>query len=117
MSRRIWFVLVILLGIGLGLLYGWVLNPVQYVNTSPDSLRVDYKTDVVLMVAEAYQSDGDLSQAARRLAILGDQAPALLAQQAVIYAGQANYAPVDVDRLVHLSQALQTWTPVPTKSN
>jgi hypothetical protein len=117
MSRWIWFVLVIILGIGFGLLYGWALNPVQYVNTSPDSLRVDYKTDVVLMVAEAYQSDGDLTQAARRLAILGDQAPTQMVQQAVIYAGQANYAAPDIDRLVHLSQDLQTWTPVPKIGN
>ena len=117
MSRWIWFVFVIVTGIGLGLLYGWVLNPVQYVNTSPDSLRADYRTDVVLMVAEAYQADGDLAQAVRRLAILGDQAPALMVQQAVVYAGQAKYASADIDRLVHLSQDLQTWTPEPKKGS
>ncbi len=117
MSRWIWFALTILAGIGLGLLYGWVINPVQYVNTSPDSLRIDYKTDAILMVAEAYQSDGDIALAARRLAYLGDTPPSQMVQQAVGYAGRANYASADIDRLVHLSQALQTWTPEPKKGS
>jgi hypothetical protein len=117
MSRWIWFALSILVGIGLGLLYGWVLNPVLYVNTSSDSLRIDYRTDAVLMVAEAYQSDGDLALASRRLAFLGDQPPAQMVQQAVTYAGQSNYAQADIDSLIRLSQALQTWTPAPNKVN
>ncbi len=117
MSRWIWFGLTILAGIGLGLLYGWVINPVQYVNTSPDTLRVDYKTDAVLMVAEAYQTDSDLALAARRLAFLGDAPPAQMVQEAIQYAGQSNYAPADIDRLVRLSQAFQTWTPEPNKGN
>ena len=117
MSRWIGFILAILVGIGLGLLYGWVINPVQYVNTSADSLRIDYKTDVVLMVAETYQADGDLAQAVRQLAFLGDQAPAQIVQQAVTYAGQSHYAETDLDRLVHLQQALQTWTPQPGSGN
>jgi len=117
MSRWIGFILAILVGIGLGLLYGWVINPVQYVNTSADSLRVDYKTDVVLMVAETYQGDGDLAQAVRHLAFLGDQPPVQIVQQAITYAGQTNYAEADMDRLVHLEQALQTWTPQPGGEN
>jgi hypothetical protein len=36
-----------------GLLYGWMVNPVRYVNTTPDTLRADYQLDYVLMVAEA----------------------------------------------------------------
>jgi len=111
MSRRFWFVLAILAGIALGLLYGWVINPVQYVETSPDTLRADYKTDYVLMVAEAYHAEGDLSLAVRRLAILGNTAPLALAQQAIVYAGQAGYSSRDVDLMLKLSQGLKTWSP------
>ena len=111
MSRRVWFVLAILAGIALGLVYGWVVNPVQYVETSPDTLRADYKTDYVLMVAEAYHAEGDLSLAVRRLAILGNTAPLALAQQAIVYAGQAGYAAKDVDLMLKLSQGLKTWSP------
>ena len=48
-SRWILFIFAILVGAGLGLLYGWVINPVDYVDTTPDTLRIDYKTDYVLM--------------------------------------------------------------------
>ena len=46
-----------IIGIALGLLYGWVIEPVKFVDTTPASLRADYQTDYVLMVAEAYRSD------------------------------------------------------------
>jgi len=112
-SRWFWFSVAILAGIGLGLVYGWVLNPVKYVDITPDSLGQDYKTDYVLMVAETYRSEGNLDQVARRLAFLGDSPPLKLVQEAIIYAGEAKYAPSDVDLMVRLSQALQTWKPSP----
>ena len=111
MSRRIWFIVSVVAGITLGLVYGWIINPVQYVDTSPDTLRVDYKTDYVLMVAEVYHTEGDLSLAARRLALLGNTPPLDMVQQAVVLAGQADYAPKDVDLMVRLAQGLETWTP------
>lgn len=61
----------IAIGVGFGLLYGWVIEPVKYVDTAPDSLRLDYKTDYVLMVAEAYQVERDLNLAVQRLTLLG----------------------------------------------
>lgn len=61
----------IAIGIGLGLIYGWIIEPVKYVDTAPDSLRLDYKTDYVLMVAEAYQVEHDLNLAVQRLTLLG----------------------------------------------
>lgn len=111
MARRVWFFLAIIAGVSLGLLYGWVVNPVKYVSTSPDTLRSDYKTDYVLMVAEAYHADGDTALAARRLAFLGDTAPLELVQQAIVLAGQTGYTSSDVSLMIRLSQFLETWTP------
>jgi hypothetical protein len=111
MSRRVWFIVAILAGITLGLVYGWVINPVQYVETSPDTLRADYKTDYVLMVAEAYHAEGDLTLAVRRLAILGNTPPLEMVQQAIVFAGQSGYSPKDVDVMLKLSQGLKTWSP------
>jgi hypothetical protein len=111
MSRRFWFFVMILFGLALGLLYGWVLNPVKYVDTSPDSLRSDYKADYILMVAEAYRAEGDPALAARRLAFLGATPPLEMVQQAVVYGGAAKYPPSDVDLLIRLAQALQSWDP------
>ena len=78
MPRWVSILLATLLGIVIGLLYGWVIDPVQFTDITPDALRIDYKTDYVLMVAEAYQTEQKEEVAARRLAILGSQSPALL---------------------------------------
>jgi hypothetical protein len=111
MSRRFWFLVMILVGLALGLLYGWVINPVKYIDTSPDSLSPDYKADYILMVAEAYRAEGDLDLAARRLAFLGATPPLEMVRQAVVYAGAEKYPPSDVDLLIRLTQALQSWDP------
>lgn len=79
-----WYLLTgLLLGIGLGLLVAWVLLPVRYVDTAPDSLRADYKDAYRGLIASAYAVDGNLPRAAARLALLGDDNPAqALAEQA-----------------------------------
>lgn len=108
MNRRwLFFLLAILTGVAVGLWYGWVVNPVQYVDTAPDSLRVDYKADVVLMVAEAFQADQDRDAAARRLALLGDDPPEDIIRQAIVFALQAGYAPADLEKLRRLDLAFR----------
>jgi len=109
MPRWIWFLIALGLGIAAGLYYGWVINPVAYVDTTPDSLSADYRADYVLMVAEDFRSTQDPAAAARKLAILGSQAPALLVQQALGYAEAHTFAPADVQSLQALGFAMQTW--------
>jgi hypothetical protein len=74
-ARWIGFIIAILVGVALGLGYGWIVSPVHYVDTSPDTLRVDYRTDYVLMVAEAYKNEIDPGLAVRRLALLDNTPP------------------------------------------
>ncbi len=112
MARWISFFLVVLLGIGLGLFYGWVISPVTYVDTAPDLLREDFKTDYVLMVAEAYEADANLALSVRRLAILGGTAPAELVQNAVLAATKLGYNPADLERMQALRSGLLTWNPI-----
>lgn len=116
MRRWFLFLIVVLLGVGIGLLYGWEFNPVKYVDTTPAKLRSDYQTDYVLMVAEAYQADGDLDLAARRLAVLGENHPAEIVRQAMIIAAQIPFADSDQELLSQLASALQTWSPNPGAS-
>ena len=108
MSRWSRFLIVIALGIVFGLLYGWVIAPVEYVDTTPDTLRADYQTDYVLMVAEIYQMERDLGLAHARLKILGDEiSPAESAEAALIFAVDAkDYDPEDLRLLRDLSEAL-----------
>jgi len=111
MGRWIRFLFAILLGVGLGLAYGWFLNPATGVETSLDALRVDYKTDFVLMVAETYQDEGDMSLAARRLALLGEMSPEASVTQAIEFAQKAGYTEPDISRIQALLSAIQTQPP------
>jgi hypothetical protein len=66
----------LVLGLGLGVLYAWVIRPVTYVDTAPVALRADFKDQFRSMIALAYAADGNLPRAQARLALLGDLAPA-----------------------------------------
>lgn len=101
----------IAIGAVAGLYYGWVLNPVKYIDTAPDSLRIDYKTDFVLMVAEAYHAENDLSMAVRRLGLLGDKPPMGVVVEAILFAVENNYAEADLKLMQSLADDLQTWNP------
>jgi hypothetical protein len=118
MKRWLGFFIAILIGIALGLLYGWVIRPVAYVDTSPDTLRIDYQTDYVLMVAESYQGNNDLQLALRHLAVLGEDVPVHLVFEAIMFAEKAGYADADLATMQNFLVALQSYnlsqeTPVP----
>jgi len=117
MSRWTKFLIAVVLGAAAGLFYGWVMNPIEYVEITPQRLRVDYKTDYVLMVAEAYQVDHDMGMAVRRLASLGNLAPKDIVANALSYALQHGYASQDLAVIQRLGKDLLTWNPnleVPT---
>jgi hypothetical protein len=107
MARWIGFIIAILVGAALGLAYGWIVSPVRYVDTSPDTLRIDYKTDYILMVAEAYQSEGDLGLAVRRLALLGNIPSTDVVAQSIQFARKYGYAETDIARMQVLWNELQ----------
>ena len=112
MSRNILFFLAVLVGVGLGLLYGWVVSPVEFIDTTAGTLRLDYKADYVLMVAETFSQEQDPQQAAQRLALLGAQTPVDIVQGATTTAVQAGYTPSDLALMRELADALRTWSPV-----
>lgn len=107
MSRWTIFLLVLIAGLGLGLLYGWVVNPVSYQDTTLEDLRIDYKTDYTLMVAEVYHSEGDLEWALNRLTLLGDPTPLASVENALKFASQAEYTLPDMFLLRDLYNALE----------
>jgi hypothetical protein len=111
MARWIRFLVAILVGLAIGLTYGWLISPVRYIDTSPNTLRIDYKTDYVLMVSEAYQSEKDVQQAIRRLGLLGTTSPVELVAQTLQFAQKAGYTEPDMARIQALMSALQTLLP------
>ncbi len=111
MSRWTKFLIAVAVGAAAGLFYGWVVNPIEYVDISPTNLRADYKADYVLMVAESYQVEPDLGLAVQRLALLGSSAPTDIVSRALDFGMQHNYAAQDLSLLQTLAKDLTGWNP------
>jgi len=107
MRRWFLFTLVIFLGIALVMLYAWYINPPQPADSSPDTLRIDYKADFVLMVAEIYGQDKDLDQAIRRLSIFSDHELLELVNLGVHFAETNGYKSADLALMWNLRDDLQ----------
>lgn len=85
MKRGGWLPLLVgfALGLMVGLYYSWIVNPVEYVDTAPTSLRENFKSDYMALIASAYAYSGDLVRAKARLSLFPDPNPAItLSQQA-----------------------------------
>jgi hypothetical protein len=73
-ERGNWYLITgLILGILLGVLYSKVIQPVQYTDTSPSSLLEEYKEKYRILVASAYEANGDLVRAKARLGLLKDE--------------------------------------------
>ena len=100
-----------LIGITLGLIYGWVIQPVEYTDVTPNILRADFRADYVLMVAEAHQSEQDSETSARRLAILGSESPVQIVASTLDYAIKNNFTQNEIYLLQGLLTAMQINAP------
>jgi hypothetical protein len=109
MRRWLPFLIALAAGLAISLYYGWMVNPVEYVDTAPGSLQADYRTDYVLMAAETYQTKQDPALAARQLALLGSQPPSEIAAEALAFAQSIGYGQEDLQLLQNLVLAMQTW--------
>jgi len=103
----------LILGISTGLAYGWFIDPVEFFDLTPDTLRADYKTDYVLMTAEAYRLEQDPGAAARRLAIFGTQSPSSIASEALDYTRANGFSDSDIALIQELVTAMQAWSGIP----
>lgn len=97
-SRRIFFfILAIVVGIAAGLAFGWLVMPPKSLSNAPlHSVRVDYKTDLVLMAAEHFQNDPDTLLALDQLAKVSPEDPLNLIASSLVYARQIGYAQEDL---------------------
>lgn len=93
-------------GMGLGLWYGWVLDPVEYRDTDVSHLASVYRDEYVLMVGEAFVLDGDLDAARARLALLDLPDPAVQVADSAEAALARGASLLDVQALARLAAAL-----------
>lgn len=72
-ERGNWYLLTgVVLGIMLGILFAWVISPVEYVDTAPESLTNEFKDQYRVLIASAYVANGDLVRAKARLELLDE---------------------------------------------
>ena len=72
-ERGNWYLLTgLVLGIILGILFAWVISPVKYVDTAPESLKDEFKDQYRVLIASAYVANGDLVRAKARLELLDE---------------------------------------------
>jgi hypothetical protein len=111
MNRFPWWqigvVLTLLLGVGAGLAYSWIISPLRLTDAPPALLRSDFKDQFRFVIAASYAATGNLPRAQARLTVLGDEDPveSLNAQaQRAIAGGQF----VQADQLAALALALES---------
>ena len=109
-TRWLFITFALLAGIGIGIVYGWYIDPVDYFDLTPDTLRADYKADYVLMTAEAHHAEQDPGLAARRLAIFGTKSPSAIAAEGLDYARAQSFSDTEIVLIQELVTALQAWS-------
>lgn len=112
MRRWLFFLLAIVAGAAIGVLYGWKINPVEYSDTIPERLRQDYKTDYVLMVAEAFSKEQDMALAVERLTFLGGKSPDGVVIEAIKFAEQEGYRSTDLALMNDLADEMEFFQKV-----
>ncbi len=110
-SNWIKIIIAVVIGATLGLIYGWVIDPIEYTDVTPGILREDYRADYVLMVAEAFHTEYDTDAAARRLAVLGSESPAQILSSILDYARVHGFTQEEIALLQELLSAMQTFSP------
>ena len=80
-GRRGWITILLAIvglagGTALGLWYGWMVDPVEWIDTDIAHLHPFYRDEFILMVGKAYALDGDLGVARARMALLALPDPA-----------------------------------------
>ncbi len=64
----------LVVGIGLGLLYAWVIDPVEYVNGVPSQMRPELRLDYLRMAIDSFSVNNDGELAYDRYQALGETA-------------------------------------------
>ena len=116
MKRFPWDILLaLLLGLGLGLAYAWIISPQQFTDSTPATLRTDFKDQFRAAIAASYSATGNIPRALARLELLGDDnlTETMNAQaQREIANGQFKQA----DQLAALAIALQSGAFIPVQN-
>jgi len=110
-TRVLLFILMITIGAGVGLAYGWLLKPAAAPQGADlPRLRSDFKTDLVLMAAEQFAETQDPLLALDELAKVEPKNPYSLLVNAINYAQGVGYQPEDLAKMQALIEAIDPAT-------
>lgn len=102
----------LILGGLIGLYFGWVQFPVEYIDSPMEDLELRAKDDYTVMIATSYQYDKDGLGAVERLYLLGvDNVPEYVqnvTERFITNSSNVN----DIRLLVNLSEGLGRLTPI-----
>lgn len=90
----------LVLGIILGLTFGWGIMPVKWVDAPVNLLRSDLQEEYLRMSIDSYRVNGDEDMAVQRFSEVGENAPALVA------AIKANPGKIDPNFLIQYERML-----------
>lgn len=103
------------LGLAAGLIYAWVISPVEYTDINPSGLDPAQRDEYLILTASGYRADGNFSRAQQRLAALGDPDIARTVTALAQRAAAEGRPPETVTALSALALALGVGPgPVPT---
>ena len=100
----------LVLGLGLGLLVGWVILPVQWTDAEPALLREDLRQDYLSMAVESYSVNRDAEAAVQRYLSLGEAGPQTLSALA---AEPGGLDPTAIQRFRAVIEIMGEATPLP----
>jgi len=96
----------------IGLYFGWVQFPVEYVDSPMEDLELRAKDDYTVMIAASYQFDQDGLGAVERLQLLGvDNVPEYVQSTTERFITNSRDLS-DIRLLVNLSNGLGRMTPI-----
>ena len=101
----------LLLGLVSSLYYAWELAPVQYSDNSPQALRGGYAHDFLLLIAQTYFVEQDISRAYLRMGMLALDAPGQFVVNRVEEMIVAGFSTADIRAMAVLAQALGANNP------
>lgn len=68
----------LVIGLAIGLLVGWVIWPVKYIDAAPQHLHPDFQREWLAMAIDSYTVNKDSNKAAERYQYLGEYGPTTL---------------------------------------
>ncbi|MGD2253483.1 MAG: hypothetical protein PVF70_11275, partial [Anaerolineales bacterium] len=111
--ERKWVLPVIglVVGIGLGLLYAWVISPVKLVDVAPRHLREDLRIEYLRMVIDSYSIHSDTDVAVERYLELGGFGTQTLESVAEDPRGVSETAIQELDALFEFAEGTSAVSP------